>query len=114
MHSQLPLAISPPGSKGLRKTGAFLMFVAGQKETDIRMVEDSYSILVTTADWQRIREAFESGANVSIPPTKPGAASFTLDGLRALIQVRSPARLSRRTIGPHINRSLRRISRRAS
>ena len=74
-----PIAISPPGSKGLRKTGAFLMFVAGQKETDIRMVEDGYSILVTTADWQRIREAFESGANVSIPPTKPGAASFTLE-----------------------------------
>jgi hypothetical protein len=77
-----PMAISPPGSKGLRKTGAFLMFVPEQKENEIRMIEDGYGILLTTADWQRIREAFESGADLSIPPAKSGALGFTLEWAR--------------------------------
>lgn len=77
-----PMAIIPPGSKDLRKTGAFLMFVPEQKEAEIRMIEDGYAILLTTTDWQRIREAIDSGADVSIPPAKPGAAALTLEWAR--------------------------------
>ncbi len=62
-----PAAISPPDSKGARKTGSFLAFVPEQETNEIKLIEDGYSVFITSSSWQKIREALASGSNVSIP-----------------------------------------------
>jgi hypothetical protein len=70
-------AITPPDSKGARKTGSFLAFVPEQQTNEIKLVEDGYSLFVTTSSWQKIREALASGSNVSIPG--PDGAILTIE-----------------------------------
>ena len=76
------LAISPPNSDGSRKTGDFLMFVPEQNANEIKWYEDGLAILLTNADWKKIREAFLSGSDLVIPPSGKDGASFSLQWVK--------------------------------
>jgi hypothetical protein len=56
-----PMAITPAGSDGSRKTGAFLAFVPEQDANEIHTVEDGFFLYLTNSAWQKIREALLSG-----------------------------------------------------
>ena len=66
-------AISPPNSDGSRRTGNFLLFVPEQNTNEIKWYEDGLAILLTNGDWEKIREAFLSGADALIPLGKDDA-----------------------------------------
>jgi hypothetical protein len=77
--SDKPMAISPPGSKGLRKSGAFLAFVPEQPANEIRMIEDGYSLFLTNNAWQKIRESFLSGTDALIHEGKEDSVSISIE-----------------------------------
>ena len=62
-----PLAITPSGSDGSRKTGAFLCFLPEQPENEIRTMEDGFFLLLTDKNWQAIRSALASANDLEIP-----------------------------------------------
>ena len=74
-----PMAITPPGSNGSRKTGAFLAFVPKQEANEVQMVEDGFFFLLTDTDWQKIREALVSGSDIFIPPGGRDGASISIE-----------------------------------
>ena len=59
-----PNAITPPGSKGERLSGCFLLFVPGQASDEVRLFEDGYALLISDHSWGTLR--FALGEN--IPP----------------------------------------------
>lgn len=73
------IAITPPDSKGSRKTGAFLAFVPEQDANGIRMVEDGFFLFLTDSAWQKIREALFSGADVFVPLAGAPKASISVE-----------------------------------
>ncbi len=73
-----PAAITPPGSDGSRKTGAFLGFVPEQNANEVRGMEDGFFFLVNNKDWQKIREALQSGNNLLLPAASAGGASLSI------------------------------------
>ncbi len=77
-HNQ-PVAITPPGSNGSRKTGAFLAFVPEQDANDIRMVEDGFFLFLTNITWRKIREALLSGTDIFVPPAEAPEASISVE-----------------------------------
>ncbi len=72
-------AITPSGSNGSRKTGAFLAFVPEQDTNEIRMIEDGFSLFLTNSAWQKIREALLSGPDAFVAPAGVGAASISVE-----------------------------------
>jgi hypothetical protein len=74
-----PTAITPENSDGTRKSGAFLAFVPEQKANQVRTMEDGFMLLLTNADWQKVREALLSGANVFLPASGPDTASLSVE-----------------------------------
>jgi len=76
-HDQ-PVAITPAGSDGSRKTGAFLAFIPEQDTNEIQTVEDGFFLYLTNSAWQKIREALLSGTDVFVPPAGVGDASITV------------------------------------
>ena len=76
-HDQ-PVAITPSGSDGSRKTGAFLAFIPEQDTNEIQTVEDGFFLYLTNSAWLRIREALLSGADVFVPPAEVGGASLSV------------------------------------
>jgi len=80
-HDQ-PVAITPAGTDGSRKTGAFLAFVPDQDANEIRMVEDGFSLFLTNSAWQKIREALLSGTDVFVSAAGAGAASISVEWVK--------------------------------
>jgi len=76
-HDQ-PVTITPAGSDGSRKTGAFLAFIPEQDTNEIGTVEDGFFLYLTNSAWQKIREALVSGTDVFVPPAGVGGASITV------------------------------------
>jgi hypothetical protein len=76
-HDQ-PVAITPAGSDGSRKTGAFLAFIPEQDTNEIQTVEDGFFLYLTNSAWQKIRSALLSGTDVFVPPAGVGGASITV------------------------------------
>jgi hypothetical protein len=76
-HDQ-PVAITPAGSDGSRKTGAFLAFIPEQDTNKIHTVEDGLFLYLTNSAWQKIREALLSGTDVSVPAAGVDDASITV------------------------------------
>jgi hypothetical protein len=76
-HEQ-PLAITPAGSDGSRKTGAFLAFIPEQDTNEIQTVEDGFFLYLTNSAWLKIREALLSGTDVFVPPAGVGRASISV------------------------------------
>jgi hypothetical protein len=76
-HEQ-PVAISPAGSDGSRKTGAFLAFIPEQDTNEIHTVEDGFFLYLTNSAWQKIREALLSGTDVFVPAAGADDASITI------------------------------------
>jgi hypothetical protein len=76
-HDQ-PVAITPAGSDGSRKTGAFLAFIPEQETNDIHTVEDGFFLYLTNSDWRKIREALLSGTDVFVPSATVGGASISV------------------------------------
>ena len=74
-----PMAITPPGSDGSRKTGAFLAFLPEQSANEVRSTEDGFVLFLTNRDWQKIREALMSGSDVFIPPGGKDRASISIE-----------------------------------
>lgn len=72
-------AITPSGSDGSRKTGAFVAFVPEQDANKIQMIEDGFSLFLTNSAWQKIREALLSGTDAFVPPAGVGAASISVE-----------------------------------
>ncbi len=54
-----PRAITPPQSRGEMLAGCFVMFVAGQPQNGIQLVEDGFVLLLTDENWSRLRQGFE-------------------------------------------------------
>ncbi|HYL12577.1 MAG TPA: DUF3480 domain-containing protein [Terriglobales bacterium] len=77
-----PAAISPPNSTGSRKTGNFLAFVPEQKENQMLLVEDGYSLFLTNSTWKLIRAALKDGTDVSIPAAKVGEAAVSIEWVK--------------------------------
>jgi hypothetical protein len=78
-----PTAIAPENSHGTRKSGAFLAFVPAQTANQVHTMEDGFMLLLTNADWQKVREAFLSGANVFLPASRPDTASLSVEWIKA-------------------------------
>ena len=78
-HPGEPMAITPPGSNGSRKTGAFLAFVPEQDANEVRMVEDGFSLFLTNSTWQKIREALLSGSDILIPSDAKAGTSISVE-----------------------------------
>jgi hypothetical protein len=76
-HDQ-PVAITPAGSDGSRKTGAFLAFVPEQDANKIHTVEDGFFLYLTNSAWQKIREALLSGTDAFVPAAGVDDASITV------------------------------------
>ncbi len=76
-HDQ-PVAITPEGSDGSRKTGAFLAFIPGQDTNEIHTIEDGFFLYLTDSAWRKIREALLSGTDVFVPPTRVDGASISV------------------------------------
>jgi hypothetical protein len=76
-HDQ-PVAITPAGSDGSRKTGAFLAFIPEQETNEIHTVEDGFFLYLTHSDWRKIREALMSGTDVFVPSATAGGASISV------------------------------------
>jgi hypothetical protein len=76
-HDQ-PVAITPAGSDGSRKTGAFLAFIPEQDTNEIQTVEDGFFLYLTNSDWRKIREALLSGTDVFVSPAGVGGASISV------------------------------------
>jgi len=74
-----PVAITPEGSDGSRKSGAFLAFVPEQKATEIRQFEDGFYVFVTNQDWQKVRDSLLSGSDAFIHTVGAGEASLTIN-----------------------------------
>ena len=72
------MAITPEGSDGSRKSGAFLAFVPEQKATEIRQFEDGFYVFVTNQDWQKVHDSILSGSDAYIPPVGAGGASVSI------------------------------------
>jgi hypothetical protein len=72
------VAITPAGSDGSRKTGAFLAFIPEQDTNEIQTVEDGFFLYLTNSAWQKIREALLSGTDVFVPPAAVGGASISI------------------------------------
>ena len=73
------MAITPQGSDGSRKTGAFLAFVPEQNSNEVRSAEDGFFFFLTNSDWQKIREVLVSGSDVFIPPGGKDGASISIE-----------------------------------
>jgi hypothetical protein len=76
------MAITPPGSDGSRKTGAFLAFLPEQSVNEARSSEDGFFIFLTNSDWQTIREALLSGSDVFIPPRGTAGVSISIEWVK--------------------------------
>lgn len=76
-HDQ-PVAITPAGSDGSRKTGGFLAFIPEQDTNEIHTVEDGFFLYLTNSAWQKIREALLSGTDVFVPAGSVDDASITI------------------------------------
>jgi len=76
-HEQ-PVAITPAGSNGSRKTGAFLAFIPEQDTNEIQTVEDGFFLYLTNSAWLKIREALLSGTDVFVPPAGVGGANISV------------------------------------
>ena len=74
-----PMAITPQGSDGSRKTGAFLAFVPEQISNEVRSAEDGFYLFLANSDWQKIREALVSGSDIFIPPGGKNGASIFIE-----------------------------------
>jgi hypothetical protein len=53
-------AITPPGSKGQRLCGSFVLFLPGQQEDQEQVLEDGYVLHLTSQSWARLRSAILS------------------------------------------------------
>ncbi len=72
------MAITPQGSDGSRKTGAFLAFIPEQEETDLRMVEDGFAVFLKNGDWMEIRSALLAGTDFVVPKDESTGAGLSL------------------------------------
>jgi hypothetical protein len=62
-----PMAISKPGATGRRVAGNYLLLVGGQAANSMKGVEDGFCFLLTSKDWERVREALSSGQALTLP-----------------------------------------------
>jgi hypothetical protein len=75
--SQHPAAITPEGSNGSRKSGAFVAFLPDQKATEIRMFEDGFFVFLTNDEWKKVRDSLLSDSQpYSTPQGTDGAVSI--------------------------------------
>lgn len=63
---QAPSAITPPGSDGSRISGAFIIFIPEQDETEGQVLEDGFVLRVKNDVWQILRKHLFNGTNVRI------------------------------------------------
>ncbi len=74
-------AIAPPGSRGDRIAGCFVVFLPGQDQDGGRLLEDGFAITLTRASWQALRQALLAGTELSLPGGD-GNKSFSLTWAR--------------------------------
>jgi len=80
--SDRPVLIGPESSKALRKTGAFLAVVPEQKQNEIRIIEDGYVLSLNTTTWQKLRDAFVSGGDVTLSGEKEEEVSISIEWVK--------------------------------
>jgi hypothetical protein len=69
-----PTAITPPYSDGSRLCGCFVLFVPEQKEQEVRLFEDGFSLLLSTRSWRRMRKALMQGRPFTLPAGADGTS----------------------------------------
>jgi hypothetical protein len=74
-----PEAISPHGSTGQRICGCFLLFATGQKEDEIRQVEDGFAAILTSSSWRTVKDAIKRAESIRILPAKPSGFPFVVE-----------------------------------
>jgi hypothetical protein len=78
-----PEAIVPPGSDGARLCGCFILFLAGQPANGAKLLEDGFSMELTSEAWNAFCDALIAGEELAIPPTgdrMPFALTWHDDG----------------------------------
>jgi hypothetical protein len=60
-------AITPPGSQGLRLCGSFVLFIPEQGADESQVVEDGYTLYLTSQSWNRLRNAILSQQCLEMP-----------------------------------------------
>jgi hypothetical protein len=81
---QAPAAISPPGSRGARMSGCFVLFVPQQADDAANVFEDGFACMLADASWARVRDALATRAAVTIPSrTGKALAIEWYDAIRA-------------------------------
>ncbi len=61
-----PSAITPPGSRGERVGGCFVMFVPGQEKDEALIVEDGFAWMLTEASWTALLRALSEGQSLAL------------------------------------------------
>jgi len=67
-----PAAITPPGSKGSRVAGCFVLFIPEQTADGGQILEDGFAVTLTTPSWAAVRRALVESQTLSIPATGDG------------------------------------------
>ncbi|MEO7331257.1 MAG: hypothetical protein ABI193_21960 [Minicystis sp.] len=62
-----PSAIAPPGSRGERLGGCFVLFAPDQPEDGGQIVEDGMAMSLTTASMAALRRALAAGQTLALP-----------------------------------------------
>lgn len=75
---QAPSAITPPGSDGSRISGAFVIFIPEQDETEGQVLEDGFVLRVRNDVWQTLRKHMFQGTNIKVMADTAGM-NFALE-----------------------------------
>jgi hypothetical protein len=67
-----PYAIVPPGSRGRRVSGCFVLLLPDQREDGGQIFEDGFVVFLTGTDWDRLLSALRSGEAMTLPATMQG------------------------------------------
>jgi hypothetical protein len=81
-----PRAIVPPGSKGERMGGCFIIMLPENLTNENELFEDGFISKLTTSSWQDVIEALRSGQPISIRG-KAGSPVFDLSWMTSLASV---------------------------
>jgi hypothetical protein len=74
----LPFAITPPNSKGMRLSGSFVAFVPQQSEDGGQIHEDGFAMMLTDTSWEIIKQAIALKQPISVPATN-NKLNFSLE-----------------------------------
>ncbi len=64
---EAPSAIAPPGSRGERLSGCFVLFAPDQPEDGGQIFEDGMAVTLTRASMEALRRALANGQTLAIP-----------------------------------------------